>query len=116
MCHVCCVAGTGGVTYVSRVLCCGHWRCYMCVTPQEIADSYNRRGAVKALEEGKVLQMCHVCCVAGTGGVTNASRVLCCGHWWCYICVTCVVLRTLAVLHMCDASGDRGLVQPAGRR
>jgi hypothetical protein len=61
-----------------------------------------------------VVQRCHACCVADTGGDIRMSQVLCCGPWRCYKGVTCVMLLTLAVLQRCDASGDRGLVQPAG--
>jgi hypothetical protein len=38
-----------------------------------------------------VLPMCHACGVAGSGSVTNVSRIWCCWLWQCYNCVTRVV-------------------------
>jgi hypothetical protein len=52
-----------------------------------------------------VLHVCHTGGVAGTGGVTNVSREWCCWHWWCYKCVTQVVVLALVVLQMCHAGG-----------
>ena len=43
--------------------------------------------------------------VAGSDGVTNVSRKWCCWLWWCYNCVTQVVLLALVVLQICHASG-----------
>jgi hypothetical protein len=42
-----------------------------------------------------------MCGAADTGGVANVSHMFCCCLWWCYKCVTGVVLLRLVVLQMC---------------
>jgi hypothetical protein len=46
--------------------------------------------------------------VVCSGNVKHMSRRWCCWLWWCYKCVTRVVLWAMVVLQMCQAGGVAG--------
>jgi hypothetical protein len=100
-CHTSGVAGSGGVTKVSRKGCC--WLCqhYRSVTQVVLlALMVYQVCHAMVLLALVVYQVCHASGFAGSGGVTKGITQVVSLALVCYKCVTQVVLLALVVLQM----------------